>query len=142
MSREERLRRILGQAPPAPAPVPETPPEPRNVLDHPLRSRFLSATAAPEIKPGAIDGASLMGRALIVGPYVGAVSLALVVIVAAMLVRQTLILAEVGEATCSTLAAADLPENQIYWLDTDPDSKVPLLKARQIAACADARRLF
>jgi hypothetical protein len=108
MSREDRLRRILGQAPPEPAKAPEPPPAvtpelpaARNVLDHPLRSRFLDQTAPVEIKPGAIDGASLLGRALAIGPHVAAVTLILTLVVLSMLGRQTLVYAEVGRAACA-----------------------------------------
>ncbi len=108
MSREDRLRRILGQAPPATPPVPETPPAAtpelparRNVLDHPLRSRFLDQTAPVEIRPGAIDGSTLLAKALLFGPHVAAVTLILTLIVLVLLVRQTLVFAEVGRLSCA-----------------------------------------
>ena len=116
MSREDRLRRILGQAPPESAKAPEPPPAvtpelpaSRNVLDHPLRSRFLDQTAPVEIKPGAIDGASLLGRALAIGPHVAAVTLILTLVVLAMLGRQTLVYAEVGRAACAA-GPINIPE--------------------------------
>jgi hypothetical protein len=139
VSREDRVSRILGKAPPEPAKPVEAP---RNVVDHPLRSKGLDETAKGLPKPEGIDGASLLGIALLAGPYIAAVTLALTLLVVGLLIRQRLIFAEIGEVTCSTLATMDLPENQIYWLDTDPDSRVPLLKAKQVAACADAGKLF
>ena len=57
-------------------------------------------------------------------------------------VRSTLILADVGRATCSTLKIADKPEAQAFWTEEDPASTVPKLKTRQFVACMKAGEPF
>lgn len=160
MSREERLARILGRAPPEPAPVPPSasvappvpPSVPRNVLDHPLRSKFLEQTAPAEIKLGAIDGASLLGRALRYGPHVSAVTLVMLLIVVALMIRQTLVYAEVGRAACA-VGPTTVPEYtcQAGAVDcfTIPQEAVIAAVRDQahdrnmaLMACADVGRVF
>ena len=143
MSRADRLSRILGKAAHRPAPEPVKPVAlPENVLELPVRSAWLKNTEQGLPKPEGINRESLIGIALLAGPYVAAVTLALTLIVIAAMWRQTLVYSDVGRSTCSTLNAMDDPENQIYWLAEDPGYRVPALKAKQVAACADAARLF
>lgn len=156
MSREDRLRRILGQAPPAPQPAPEAPPAAtpelpasRNVLDHPLRSKFLSRTAtqpapepAPEVPPDVRVYPEWVGWAVRASKYLGFACVVVALLLTMSAVRQTLILADVGRSTCSTLAIADTPEAQAFWTEEDPASTVPKLRTRQFVACMKAGSPF
>lgn len=126
---------------------------PADVIDLPVRSTFLNRTAgqpavAPEAPPEAVTPPDVkvypewVGWAVRASKYLG---FACVVVAALMVwsgVRQTLILADVGRSTCSTLAIADTPEAQAYWTEEDPASSVPKLKTRQFVACMKAGSPF
>ena len=140
MSREDRLSRILGKAAPDPESAPEPVPErAENVLSLPVRSAWLKNTEQGLPPPPGTEVPVWLGRLIVIGPYAAAVSLALVLLVLVGLIRQSLIYAEVGRSTCATVI---YPEDKLYWLAEDPGSEVPILKARQLSACDDARRLF
>jgi hypothetical protein len=127
-------------------------PLPQGVLEHPLRSKFLDRTERaiealtdPNPPPEKLPGTEVhpaLWWAIRVGRYLGIACVLLVLVSAVMWIRSTLILADVGRSTCSTLAIADQPEAQAFWTEEDPGSSVPKLKTRQFVACMKAGEPF
>lgn len=126
---------------------------PADVIDLPVRSTFLNRTAnpptiAPEAPPepeaplGARIYPEWVGWAVRASKYLGFACIVVALLMIWSGVRQTLILADVGRSTCSTLAIADTPEAQAYWTEEDPASSVPKLKTRQFVACMKAGEPF
>ena len=107
-------------AEPEPEPLPEPEPEPAQPVPHPGWIRYLPK----------------------VGEYLGLACLVLVAVMIFSSVRQTLILADVGRSTCSTLRIADNPETQVFWTEEDAASTVPKLRTQQFVACMRAGRPF
>lgn len=108
---------------------------PAEVIEHPLRSKFLDRTAE---KPEGMEVSAPVAFALRIGPYLSAVLLALMLFVAWLNVSNYLsrmmILADIGEATCA-------PENSLLWIEQDPGSDVPRLKDEVLTRCAKAYKL-
>jgi hypothetical protein len=127
-------------------------PLPQGVLEHPLRSKFLDRTdraiealSDPAPTPEKLPGTEVhpaLWWAIRVGRYLGIACVALTIVMVFSWVRSTLILADVGRSTCSTLAVADQPEAQAFWTEEDPASTVPKLKTRQFVACMKAGAPF
>lgn len=127
---------------------------PAEVIDLPLRSAFLTRpkTAqpdeptpepAPEAEPAQpVPHPGWIRYLPKVGEYLGLACLVLVAVMIFSGVRQTLILADVGRSTCSTLKIADEPEAQVFWTEEDAGSTVPKLRTRQFVACMRAGRPF
>lgn len=140
MSRDDRIRSMLEEAG-----VESAVRRPADVISMPVRSKFLDNTAGKVAESAPAEPVPHTGwvRHLPkVGEYLG---LACVVVALLMIwsgVRQTLILADVGRSTCSTLQVADTPEAQVYWTEEDPGSDVPQLKKRQFVACMKAGEPF
>jgi hypothetical protein len=148
MSREDRIRGILEAAG-----VESAVRRPAEVV--PLRSAFLSRTAGlPEPEPEPIveaepvvpEGAYVwpewMQWPLRLAKYLGFLCVLVAVLMTVAKVRETLILADVGRSTCSTLKISDKPEAQVYWTEEDAASTVPKLRARQFVACMRAGSPF
>ena len=120
---------------------------PADVIDLPLRSAFLTRpkTVQPEAEPAHAQPVPHPGwiRHLPkVGEYLGIACLALVGVMIFSGVRQTLILADVGRSTCSTLRIADDPEAQVFWTEEDTGSTVPRLRTAQFVSCMRAGKPF
>ena len=94
--------------------------------------------APPTIPEGAYIWPEWMQWPLRLGKYLGFMCVLVAVLMAALSVRQTLILADVGRSTCSTLKIADNPEAQVFWTEEDPASTVPKLRTQQFVACMRA----
>ena len=138
MSRDDRILSMLAEAG-----VESAVRRPAEVIDLPLRSKFLANTAAkpepePITEPEPFPHTGWVRHLPKVGEYLGLACVVVGLLMVWSNVRETMILADVGRSTCSTLAVADTPEGQIYWLEPDPGSDVPKLKARMVAACYDA----
>jgi hypothetical protein len=130
----------------------------RRVVEFPARSKFLDNTApglrpapelerppvpaAPEIPPGAIEVPAWAAWGIRGAKYLGFACVFLGLAWAFSWTRQTLILADVGRSTCSTLRIADKPEAQAFWTEEDAASTVPQLKTRQFVACMKAGNPF
>lgn len=130
-----------------PAKITRPPPKPKpRKPTFPIRKPALvqasDATVTPintgKVKAHYVGAAGFHGW--IFAQYAAVCALLLTAIAGGLWVRKTLILAEVGQSTCSTLSVADTPEAQIYWLQPDPGSDVPELKARMVGACYEAAR--
>lgn len=108
---------------------------PAEVIEHPLRSKFLERTSD---KPEGTEVPSPLAYALITGPYVSVAFLAMCFLWAAMGVHgyftRQAVLADIGEATCS----ADM---SLMWIEEDPGSNVPRLKDEVLRRCAMAQKL-
>lgn len=118
---------------------------PAEVIDLPLRSAFLTRpkTVQPEAEPAQPTPHTGWIRHLPkVGEYLGIACLALVGVMIFSGVRQTLILADVGRSTCSTLRIADDPEAQVFWTEDDAASTVPRLRTAQFVSCMRAGNPF
>lgn len=149
MSPNERRRAILEAAGAEAAQR-----RPAEVIDLPLRSAFLTRPKTaqpdeptPEPVPEAEPAQPTPHPGWIqylpkVGEYLGLACLVLVAVMIFSGVRQTLILADVGRSTCSTLKIADEPEAQVFWTEEDAGSTVPKLRTRQFVACMRAGRPF
>lgn len=148
MSREDRIKGILQEAG-----VESAVRRPAEVIDLPVRSKFLSRTAgqpviepeappAPELPEGAKVYPEWVGWAVRASKYLGFACVVVAALLTISAVRQTLILADVGRSTCSTLAIADTPEAQAFWTEEDPASTVPKLRTRQFVACMKAGEPF
>jgi len=130
----------------------------RRVVEFPARSKFLDNTApgmrpapepepppvpaAPEIPPGAIEVPTWAAWGIRASKYLGFACVLLGLAWAFSWTQQTLILADVGRSTCSTLKIADQPGAQVYWTEEDAASNVPAFKARQFVACMRAGSPF
>jgi hypothetical protein len=128
------------------------------VIPLPLVSRHLTArhappeaipeppVAEPAAQPAIPEGAYIwpewMQWPLRLGKYLGFLCVLVAVLVAVLSVRQTLILADVGRSTCSTLKIADDPEAQVFWTQEDAASTVPALRTHQFVACMRAGSPF
>ncbi len=119
---------------------------PAEIIEHPLRSRFLDRTAQavhvlsghpqPEKLPGR-EVPTAVAHALTFGPYVSVALLTLTVFILAGMItghftRQA-ILAEIGEVACSS--------DPTLMLEKDPGSNVPRLKDEVLTRCAKAQKL-
>lgn len=150
MSRKDRIRGILEEAG-----VESAVRRPAEVV--PLRSAFLSRTAGlpvaepeptpepitePVVPEGAYIWPEWMQWPLRLAKYLGFLCVLVAVLMAVAKVRETLILADVGRSTCSTLKISDKPEAQVYWTEEDAASTVPKLRARQFVACMRAGSPF
>jgi hypothetical protein len=140
MSQNDRRRAILEAAGAEAAQR-----RPAEVIDLPLRSAFLtrSKTAKPEAEPAQpVPHPGWIRHLPKVGEYLGIACLALVGVMIFSGVRQTLILADVGRSTCSTLRIADDPEAQVFWTEDDAASTVPRLRTAQFVSCMRAGKPF
>ena len=121
---------------------------PAEVIDLPLRSAFLTRPKAAEPEAEPVPPAQptphpgWIRHLPKVGEYLGIACLALVGVMIFSGVRQTLILADVGRSTCSTLRIADDPEAQVFWTEDDAASTVPRLRTAQFVACMRAGKPF
>lgn len=148
MSREDRIKGILQEAG-----VESAVRRPAEVIDLPVRSAWLAKTAAPkqvepevrpapEVPPDVKVYPEWVGWGVRASKYLGFACVVVAVLLVWSGVRQTLILADVGRSTCSTLAIADTPEAQAFWTEEDPASTVPKLRTRQFVACMKAGEPF
>lgn len=102
--------------------------------------------AAPSAEPAIPEGVTVfpgyVGWMIRVGKYLGFLVVAVTLLMGYSWTRQTLILADVGRSTCSTLKIADNPEAQAFWTEEDPGSTVPKLRTSQFVACMRAGSPF
>lgn len=148
MSRDDRILSMLAEAG-----VESAVRRPAEVIEMSVRSKFLNRTAspaviepeappAPEIPEGAKVYPEWVGWTVRASKYLGFACVVVALLMIWSGVRQTLILADVGRSTCSTLAVSDTPEAQIFWTEEDPGSQVPKLKTKQFVACMKAGEPF
>lgn len=109
---------------------------PAEVIEHPLRSKFLERTSD---KPEGTEVPSPLAYALITGPYVSVAFLAMCFLWAAMGVHgyftRQAVLADIGRVTCSA-------DGSYLWIEDDPGSSVPRMRDELLAQCARAYRMF
>lgn len=141
---DDRIRRILEEAG-----VESEVRRPAEVIEMPVRSKFLANTAAPKapapvpiVEPQPEPHTGWVRFLPKVGEYLGLLCILIGLLSAWSWARQTLILADVGRSTCSTLQVADTPEAQVFWTEEDPGSDVPKLKTKQFVACMKAGEPF
>lgn len=105
---------------------------PAEVINLPVRSKFLDRTAQPF--PGK-EVPTWLARLLQVGPYLSVAMFAMMALVLWSGWRQTAILADIGRATCSA-------DGSYLWIEDDPGSSVPRMRDELLAQCARAYRMF
>jgi hypothetical protein len=98
--------------------------------------------AQPAIPEGVTVFPAYVGWMVRVGKYLGFLMVAVTLLIVFSWTRQTLILADVGRSTCSTLRIADDPEAQTFWTEEDASSTVPKLRTAQFVACMRAGSPF
>lgn len=105
---------------------------PAEVINLPVRSKFLDRTAAP--LPGK-EVPTWLAMLLEAGPYLSAAMFAVMALMLWSGWRQTQILADIGRATCSA-------DGSYMWIEEDPGSTVPRMRDELLAECAKAYRMF
>ena len=102
------------------------------VIDHPLRSKFLARTA-----PKPLDGTEVptpVAWLLLAGPYLAVLAVAAVAFLIYVGERRQMILADIGRTTCSA--------DSSLMLEYDPGSDVPKISDAVLIQCAKAHELF
>ncbi len=102
------------------------------VIDHPLRSRFLERTAPKE--PEGIEVHTAVWWAVRIGRYAAPLVIAAIAFLIYVGERRQAILADIGKTTCSADPA--------LMLEEDPGSDVPRFREAVLLKCAKAYELF
>jgi hypothetical protein len=118
------------------------PPSPPEAIPEPPVAEPAAQPAIPAIPEGVTVFPAYVGWMVRVGKYLGFLMVAITLLMAFSWTRQTLILADVGRSTCSTLRIADNPEAQTFWTEEDASSTVPKLRTAQFVACMRAGSPF
>lgn len=126
MSNERLVSEILKQAG-----VEHKARQPAQIIEMPLRSKFLDRTAP--VAPEGTEVPTAVAHGLKAGPYIAVVILTLSALWVYSEVRRQGILAEIGKTTCSDAS---------LMLEDDPGSDVPKLKDAVLMRCAKAYELF
>lgn len=120
-----------------PPPKPKAPRKPSFPIRKPALVKAGDAVVQPintgKVKAHYVGAAGFHGW--IWAQYAAVAVLLLTAIAAGLWVRKTLLLAEVGEVTCSA-------DNHLMWLQETPDSRVPELNDAIMSRCAKAYNPF
>lgn len=108
---------------------------PAEIVDFPVRSRFLDRTAPKPHPAGAIRVWTPVAWIIQSGPYMSVALISVMVLLGWSYMHKRSILADIGEFACSA-------DGQALFLENDPDSTVPRLHEELLIQCARAARLL
>lgn len=130
MSNERLVSEILKQAG-----VEHKARQPAQIIEMPLRSKFLERTKP--VEPEGTEVRTAVAYGIEAGPYISVAVITLLLTLLGLWIysveRREGILAEIGKTTCSDAS---------LMLEDDPGSDVPRLKDAVLMRCAKAYELF